>query len=351
MVDERRQTTQSIAWFWDLYRRDLIELDPPYQRRSVWSQRYKDYFIDTILLNYPAPEVFLFEDIDADGIARYSVVDGKQRLSTIFEFLGNNFSVSDDASTARLRGQYFADLDPDTKRKFYSYQFAIEFLPSTDEGTLNNIFDRINRNVAKLTPQELRHAKYSGVFATKAEELSELLEDLLPRDFPRITSNSRRQMKGVELVAQLLLLTEKGVESYSQDDLDTSYSDRDEEWEKGLSVESEFRAVIDVLRNWSEDILAGEARRLRNQADFYSLYGAILNHIRRGRLPARNDAIDRLNGFMALVNDEAERQAFKVASSYYEAARSASNDAAQRRERIRILTSVLAGEEPDGART
>jgi len=38
MADERRQTTQSIAWFWDLYKRDLLDLDPPYQRRSVWSQ-------------------------------------------------------------------------------------------------------------------------------------------------------------------------------------------------------------------------------------------------------------------------------------------------------------------------
>ena len=129
MADERRQTTQSIAWFWDLYRRDLLELDPPYQRRSVWTQRYRDYFIDTILLNYPAPEVFLFEDIDADGITNYSVVDGKQRLSTIFDFLSNRFSVSDIASISRLRGLYFADFDPDSRRKFYSYQFSIEILP------------------------------------------------------------------------------------------------------------------------------------------------------------------------------------------------------------------------------
>lgn len=87
MAEERRQTTQAIAWFWDLYRRDLLNLDPPYQRRSVWSPSYKDYFIDTILLDYPAPAVFLFEDIDENGLAIYSVVDGKQRLSTVFEFL------------------------------------------------------------------------------------------------------------------------------------------------------------------------------------------------------------------------------------------------------------------------
>src|SRR4051794_40402765 len=139
MADERRQTTQSIAWFWDLYKRELLELDPPYQRRSVWSQSYKDYFVDTILLDYPAPAVFLFEDIDEDGVTEYSVVDGKQRLSTIFEFLNSEFPVSDTASVERLRGLPFADLPPDVKRRFYGYQFAIEFLPSTDEGTLSNI--------------------------------------------------------------------------------------------------------------------------------------------------------------------------------------------------------------------
>src|SRR3954452_21544641 len=123
MADERRQTTQSIAWFWDLYKRELLELDPPYQRRSVWSQSYKDYFVDTILLDYPAPAVFLYEDIDDDGIAEYAVVDGKQRLSTVFDFLSGEFEVSDTASVSGLRGLPFAELPSGVKKRFFSYQF------------------------------------------------------------------------------------------------------------------------------------------------------------------------------------------------------------------------------------
>jgi hypothetical protein len=149
--------------------------------------------------------VFLFEDIDENGVAEYSVVDGKQRLSTVFDFLNGEFPVSDTASITRFRGLSFVDLPPEVKRRFYGYQFAIEFLPSTDEGTLSNIFDRINRNVARLTPQELRHARFEGLFATKAEDLAEALEDLLPKDFPRIAPASKRQMKDVEFIAQLML--------------------------------------------------------------------------------------------------------------------------------------------------
>jgi hypothetical protein len=348
MTEERRQTTQSIAWFWDLHKRELLELDPPYQRRSVWSQSYKDYFIDTLLLDYPAPAVFLFEDIHEDGVAQYSVVDGKQRLATIFEFLEGLFPVSDVASTSRFQGLYFKDLPPETKKKLYSYQFSIEFLPSTDEGTLNNIFDRINRNVAKLTAQELRHARFSGLFMVASEGLAEVLEEQLPKDFPRIATASKRQMKDVEFVAQLLLLTERGIENYSQADLDTAYSDRDEEWDEALRVEREFRQVIEVLHEWAEEILAGEAKRLRNQADFFSLFSAVLQLLRSHELPEPEAAITRLEEFLAKVNTEALRQDNANALRYYDAARSASNDVAQRRDRVRILTGVLAAR-PSGA--
>ena len=175
MAIERRHTTQTVAWFWDLYKRGLLVLDPPYQRRSVWNRSYKEYFVDTVLLNYPAPAIFLFEDISDDGVGTYAVVDGKQRITTIAEFIEDSFPIGEKASIDRYRGQHFSSLPSDAKKRFYSYQFSIEFLPSTDEGTLSNIFDRINRNVAKLTPQELRHAKYSGLFATSAERLSEFM--------------------------------------------------------------------------------------------------------------------------------------------------------------------------------
>jgi hypothetical protein len=344
VAEERRQGTWTIAWFWDLYKRDLLDLDPPYQRKSVWSQSYKDYFIDTVLLDYPAPAVFLFGDIDDEGVSRYSVVDGKQRLSTVFEFLENEFPVSDSASSMSLRGLSFTDLPPDKKKRFFEYEFSIEFLPSTDEGTLSNIFDRINRNVARLTPQELRHARFSGAFATKAEDAAELLAETLPKDFPRIATASKRQMKDVEFVAQLLLLTERGVESYSQDDLDTAYSNRDEDWDDAVRIEKEFRECISTLSDWADDLQIGDAKRLRNQADFYSLYGAVLE-LKREEQPSDDPAraVGKLERFMQCVVDESQRQANEDAKRYFEAARSASNDVAQRRDRIRILKEVLAG--------
>ncbi len=70
-----RGNRQTVSWFLDLHRRELLELDPPYQRRSVWNQRYKEDFIETVLLGYPAPSLFLYEEIEDDGSTHYAVVD------------------------------------------------------------------------------------------------------------------------------------------------------------------------------------------------------------------------------------------------------------------------------------
>lgn len=39
MMSERRTTTQDITWFLDLFDSQKIDLDPPYQRRSVWTRK------------------------------------------------------------------------------------------------------------------------------------------------------------------------------------------------------------------------------------------------------------------------------------------------------------------------
>lgn len=85
----RSLTTQDISWFLDIHDKGQLNLDPPYQRRSVWSSTDKRFFIDTILNNYTAPPIFLHKTLDEHGRPTYHVVDGKQRLQTIIDFVQN----------------------------------------------------------------------------------------------------------------------------------------------------------------------------------------------------------------------------------------------------------------------
>jgi len=341
-----RGNRQTISWFVDLHRRELLELDPPYQRRSVWTQRYREDFIETVLLGYPAPSLFLYEEIKDDGSTNYAVVDGKQRLTTLFAFVDGEFSTRDESTALPPpeRGCYFSDLDSSVKQRFWSYEFTVEYLPSTDESLLTEVFDRINRNVAKLTRQELRHARYGeGVFARAVEALESEMRGLInTSNFPRIVESSRRQMKDVELVATLVLLIENGPESTSQDDLDAVFAKRDDEWERQTEVAERLRTAFRFIGRLVESQQEVATSRLRNQGDFYALVGAVDRVAQRGDLPDPASAAEALRTFA----DEAAEGASSTderARRYYEAARAAANDTRQREVRIELLEEFLVG--------
>lgn len=340
---KRKQNFQPIAWFNDLYQRALLDLDPPYQRRSVWNQSFKDYFIDTILLDYPAPAIFLHEDINPDGRVKYAVVDGKQRLTSIFEFVKDIFPVSEKAQRSELRGLYFSELHDDKKREFWAFQFSVEYLPSVEESVISSIFDRINRNTKRLSAQELRHARFDGEFIVEAERWAEWMTTKFPSGFPNITPSSRRQMKDVEFMADLLLLLEVGPRGYSTEALDAAFSERDESWEKKSEVVLAFETTAEFLLNLIITT-GGEAirgTRLRNQADFYALFGALAEIGETAFSSVVNELPNRLVRFANAVDESAQRVAGSPYHEYYEAARSASNLTAQRKARVDILKKVM----------
>lgn len=344
---QRRAEFRPFSWLHDLWKRQQLELDPPYQRRSVWTDRFRKEFITTVLLNYPCPAIFLYEEISTDGTFIYKVVDGKQRLMTLFDFVSNNLSISEDHPNHILRGKYFPELDDDKKLQVWRYSFSVEFVAQENESIINDIFNRINKNVAKLTHQELRHARFSGLFISCAEDLAQaLLSDLPPR-FPNIVTQSQRQMKDVEFVATLLLFLERGEKSASQADLDEEFAAREEEWERQKETIEEYNKSVEYIKKIT-DAPAGNdisLSRLKNQADFYSLFAAISELIREGSEPEpettkRNLSrwVDRISRLDRSEVDESEAE---TELHYLASTRAASNDAGPRRRRIDIMKAVI----------
>lgn len=344
-----RSNRQTIAWFVDLYRRGLLDRDPPYQRRSVWNLRYKKDFVETVMLGYPAPSLFLHEEVSDSGISRHAVVDGKQRLTAIFEFIEDEFPTSSHHTTQLAPGQqgiYFSDFTAEDRKQFFAYELTVEYVPSTQGSFLNEVFDRLNRNVAKLSRQELRHARYSGDWAKLAEELAVELIDTLGSDFPRISTASRLQMKDVEYTAQLMVLADSGPTSLTQDGLDQYYADRDDDWNPS-ALKADFRKFLRTTEKLASGNAEIRTSRFRNQVDFYSLFGAIRE------LELEGESIDPVSSADALVEfgnqvDELvksdEPSDLGAVSRYHFATRSAANNVGSRKTRVEILKSVLLGE-------
>src|SRR5262249_26458333 len=117
-------------------------------------------------------------------------------------------------------------------------------------------------------------------------------------------------------------------------------SERDTSWERKEEIEDRFRHAIeyirDVARAGGEDFVR---TRLRNQADFYSLFGAV--SLMEGNWPGADVAARRLLEFIRVVESDTDRDTNTVARQYFDAARSASNDAGPRGVRIQIIGRVL----------
>jgi hypothetical protein len=155
-------------------------------------------------------------------------------------------------------------------------------------------------------------------------------------------------MKDVELVASLLLLIEEGVSGYSQDELDRSFSDRDAVWEDAEETRQRFRDVIEFLAALAVHPQADPLfkSRLRNQADFYSLFGAVSHGMETGEpfvTEPKDVLAQRVSAFLVDVDDDARRAQNEAATRYLNAARSNSNDVGQRKQRIDTVIDVLRG--------
>lgn len=165
------------------YDRKRIELSPSYQRESVWSKKQKSELIESILMGIPLPIMYFFQD--NKGIKQ--VVDGKQRLTTLFDFLDNKFSLSELTVMPELKGKKFDDLDGLYQGKIEDYKLSINVIkPPTPDRIKFDIFDRVNRGGTRLNNQEMRNAIYQG----EATKLLDRLKD--NEDFKNATDNSVR---------------------------------------------------------------------------------------------------------------------------------------------------------------
>ena len=83
-----------------------IDLEPQYQRRSRWDNKKRSLLIESLLLNIPIPPIFLFEI----EYGQYEVVDGRQRLETLKDFLDNLFPLKNLTFWKELNGKRFREL-------------------------------------------------------------------------------------------------------------------------------------------------------------------------------------------------------------------------------------------------
>lgn len=136
-----------------------------FQRKRVWTNSRMEKFIESLLLGWPVPSIFLVLDVDQ----RYLVLDGQQRLTSLRCFFegrypaGREFVLKDVAE--HLQGATYAPLNTESKRRLNNtFIQATVVEPAGPEGheSVYRLFGRLNSGGVILTPQEIRVALYRG---------------------------------------------------------------------------------------------------------------------------------------------------------------------------------------------
>lgn len=169
----------SIGELAALYRDGDLDISPVYQRMFRWDMEQQSALIESILLQIPIPPIYVYQSEDG----KWNLIDGQQRLSTIFKFMGilkKDMHDVDDEETNEdlyerepltrtkflpaLEGKYWEDDDPeksltDAQRRYIKRSKILIIIidKSSDSFAQYEMFQRLNTGGSHLSPQEIRN--------------------------------------------------------------------------------------------------------------------------------------------------------------------------------------------------
>ena len=190
---------KTVGWF--LREQRKLDFDPPYQREGgAWSLSRKQLFIDSLFNGYDIPKIYLNEE-DRNHHYSYSIVDGKQRVSTIISFLSDEFSLSDDFEEnpqlhGAKRSMKFSDLEESQKQFFRDITLTTTIIRDASPTEIESLFSRLNDG------EPLNNAEKRNALGGK---IAEMIRSVADHEFfqERVSyANSRYQHR--ETAARLI---------------------------------------------------------------------------------------------------------------------------------------------------
>lgn len=204
---------QTLTSWWD--DKDNIDIEPVYQRKGhIWSQAQKQGLVDTILNGFDVPKLY-FADFTLlnsnlnEKRKKYAVIDGKQRLLSVFGFFEGEFTLNKDFlffddPSLQLGGLSYSDLManyPKIGRRFDNYNLSVMSVVTDDEAKISELFVRLNTS-KPLVGAEIRNAMVG--------EVPNLIRDLVVHPFWVKTKFNKLRGQDKNTAAKLLLIEHTG---------------------------------------------------------------------------------------------------------------------------------------------
>lgn len=210
-VEQRSMTIYNLVQRMD---HSEIDLAPDFQRKAgIWDAKRQSRLIESLLIRIPLPALYM----DEQGIEKYAVVDGVQRLTAIHRFLSpkadSPLVLTGLEFLTDAEGKRFSELPGVYQRRINEATLVAHvILKGTPSTAKLNIFKRINTGGMTLSAQEIRHAMNPG----SAREFLRCLADTA--QFKQATGHSVRddRMDDRECALRFLAFRDWGWKTYVQ---------------------------------------------------------------------------------------------------------------------------------------
>ena len=186
---------------------------PEFQREFVWSYSNSCRLIESILLNLPIPNIFLFKVKDPEG-EKFLLIDGLQRITTINQYVDGTWIQGDNKKKFKVQSpnekwnkKTFEKLDEEDKQFIYDYSIGTTIFESSSGNEIDqsnvifSVFERINTGSERLSDQEIRNAVYGGELLAKLKDVSN------NADFSKLIEqdgNLQKRGKNIELMLRFI---------------------------------------------------------------------------------------------------------------------------------------------------
>lgn len=224
--------------------RDRIDPTPDYQRPPAWSKKQKQLLIDTILRGYDVPKMY-WQRLEKGAPFEFAVIDGQQRLRTIWEFCSGEFALAKDMDPVdgvEIAKKKYADLDFNLRSKFDIYFLDVvivdDAVQTDEEDEVRDMFLRL-QNGTTLKAQEKRNAMPG--------QMRDFIKEVAGHKLFENCKFSNSRFAFDHIAAQLVRLEMAGEPASVRDsDLNKMY-DSNRSFDPNGKVAKKVRRVLDYL--------------------------------------------------------------------------------------------------------
>lgn len=270
-VDYQSLVIQDVL---NLEKQGELNLNPWYQRRSVWKESQKSYLINTLFERKPIPTIYIRHTIDIEKEKSIKeVVDGQQRIRAILSYYKDEISSLHPEIGKRVK---YKELNGLQKQKFLMTPLPVGYLQSATDADVIDIFARINSVAKSLNSQEKRNAQYSGLFKQFCvAESTKRLEFF--RKYGIFSANDFSRMNEVQFMSDLIINLIDGLTGYSSKKLDDYYKRYDDNFEYGEETSIKLNNIFDNIICLNPDVIMNTI--FQRPPLFFSLIMAIQDRL------------------------------------------------------------------------